>query len=58
MQTTEEVVAEALQALSSRNKAIIVTGRINRMMMLMPRFLTRHRLLKVLAVIGDPDNAL
>jgi short-subunit dehydrogenase len=57
-QTTAEVVAEALQALAARKKAIVVTGWANRMMMLMPRFLTRHRLLKVLAVIGDPDNAL
>ncbi|GAB5452550.1 MAG: SDR family oxidoreductase [Halioglobus sp.] len=58
IQTTGEVVAEALKALSARNKAIIVTGWKNRMMMLMPRLLTRHRLLKVLAVIGDPDNAM
>ena len=58
VQSTGDVVAEALQALAARKKAIIVTGRINRLMMLMPRFLTRHRLLKVLAVIGDPDNAL
>lgn len=58
IQTTAEVVGEALQALSARKKAIIVTGWINRMMLLMPRFLTRHRLLKVLAVIGDPDKAL
>lgn len=58
IQTTEEVVTEALQALSARKKAIIVTGWINRLMMLFPRLLTRHRLLKVLAVIGDPDNAL
>ncbi|MFK8047235.1 MAG: SDR family NAD(P)-dependent oxidoreductase [Halioglobus sp.] len=58
IQTTSEVVDEALHALSARKKAIIVTGWINRMMLLMPRFLTRHRLLKVLAVIGDPDNAL
>ena len=58
VQTTAEVVEEALRALAARKKAIIVTGRVNRMMMLMPRFLTRHRLLKVLAVIGDPDNAL
>jgi short-subunit dehydrogenase len=57
-QTTSEVVAEALRALTARKKAIIVTGRINRLMLLMPRFLTRHRLLKVLAVIGDPENSL
>ena len=58
IQTTGEVVAEALKAMDARRKAIVVPGRINRLMMLMPRFLTRHRLLKVLAVIGDPDKAL
>lgn len=58
IQTTDEVVGEALRALDRRKKAIVVTGWINRMMMLMPRLLTRHRLLKVLAVIGDPDRAL
>ena len=58
IQSTDEVVAEALRALAAREKAIIVTGWVNRIMMLMPRLLTRHRLLKVLAVIGDPDNAL
>ncbi len=58
IQTSEQVVGEALTALKQRKKAIIVTGRANRLMMLMPRVLTRHRLLKVLAVIGDPDNAL
>lgn len=58
IQTTQQVVVEALQALDARKKAIVVTGRVNRMMLLMPRFLSRHRLLKVLAVIGDPDKAL
>lgn len=58
VQTSEEVVDEALRALHKRNKAIVVTGTVNRLMMLMPRLLTRHRLMKVLAVIGDPDNAL
>ncbi len=58
VQTTEEVVAEALQALDKRKKAIVVTGWVNKLMMLMPRFLTRHALIKSLAVIGDPDNAL
>jgi short-subunit dehydrogenase len=58
IQTTTEVVGEALRALSARKKAIIVTGWINRVLLLMPRFLTRHRLLKVLAVIGDPENAM
>lgn len=58
MQTTEQVVTEALTELGRRRKAIVVTGRINRLMMLMPRFLSRHRLIKLLAVIGDPDRAL
>ncbi|MEP1470158.1 MAG: SDR family NAD(P)-dependent oxidoreductase [Halieaceae bacterium] len=58
IQTTSEVVGEALHALNKRKKAIIVTGWVNRVMLLMPRFLSRHRLLKVLAVVGDPDNAL
>ncbi|MEM8496801.1 MAG: SDR family NAD(P)-dependent oxidoreductase [Pseudomonadota bacterium] len=58
IQTTEEVVAQALVALDKRKKAIVVTGWINKLMLQMPRFLTRHRLLKVLSVIGDPDRAL
>ncbi len=58
IQTTEEVVGEALVALDKRKKAIVVTGWVNKLMLQMPRFLTRHRLLKVLAVIGDPDRAL
>lgn len=57
-QSPRAVVEEALRALKARKKAIVVTGRINRMMLLMPRILTRHRLLKVLAVIGDPEKAL
>ncbi len=58
IQTTEQVVAEALAALQKRKKAIVVTGRANRLMLQMPRFLTRQRLLKVLAVMGDPERAL
>jgi short-subunit dehydrogenase len=58
IQSTQEVVGEALAALKKRRKCIVITGRINRLMMLMPRVLTRHRLIKTLAVIGDPDNAL
>jgi len=57
-QSTEGVVSEALAALAKRKKAIVVTGRINRVMMVLPRFLTRHRLLKILAVAGDPERAL
>ena len=58
IQTTEQVVGEALAALDKRKKAIVVTGWINKLMMLMPRVMTRHRLIKTLAVLGDPDNAL
>lgn len=58
MQSSEEVVLEALQALKKRKKAIVVPGAPNRALMQMPRFLTRHRLLKVLAVMGDPERAL
>ncbi|MFK7977524.1 MAG: SDR family NAD(P)-dependent oxidoreductase [Halioglobus sp.] len=57
-QTSGQVVSEAMAALEKRKKAIVVTGWVNRMMLLMPRLLTRHRLIKTLAVIGDPDNAL
>ena len=58
VQTSEEVVAEGMRALAKRHKAIVVTGRVNRLMLLLPRFLTRHRLIKVLAVMGDPDRAM
>ncbi|WP_101757213.1 SDR family oxidoreductase [Oceanicoccus sp. KOV_DT_Chl] len=58
IQTTEQVVQEALSALDKRKKSIVITGWVNRMMMLMPRVLSRHRLIKVLSVIGNPDNAL
>lgn len=58
IQTTDDVVKEALTALKKRRKAIVVTGRMNRLMMLMPRLLSRHRLIKVLAVMGDPERAL
>jgi len=58
-QTTEQVVSEALRALDSRRKPIIVTGRINRLMVaLMPRLMSRFRLLKTLAIMGDPERAL
>ena len=59
VQTSDEVVLEALHALDKRKKPWIVTGRINRFMAaVFPRVLTRHRLLKVLAVMGDPERAL
>ena len=58
VQSAQEVVAEALKSLTKRDRAIVITGRVNRAMSLMPRFLSRHRLMKVLAVIGDPERAL
>ena len=58
-QTTAQVVNEALVALARRRKPIIVTGRANRVMFaLLPRLLSRFRLLKALAVMGDPERAL
>ncbi len=57
-QDVEEVVAEALVALARRKEAIVVTGRANRLMLLLPRLLPRHRLIRLLAVIGDPERAL
>lgn len=58
-QTTGDVIEEALAALDLRKKPIVVTGRINRMMFaLMPRLMSRFRLLKTLAVMGDPEKAL
>lgn len=57
-QTSEAVVGEALIALRRRKKSIVVTGFINRLMLLMPRLLTRHRLIKTMAIVGDPDKAL
>lgn len=58
IQSSEAVVAEALIALHKRKKSIVVTGWVNRIMLLLPRLLTRHRLIKTMSVIGDPDNAL
>lgn len=58
IQSTGEVINEALAALDKRKKAIVTTGLVNKLMLLMPRLLTRHRLIKVLSVIGDPENAL
>lgn len=58
VQTADDVVTEALAALAKRRKAIIVTGRANRMMLWLPRLLSRHRLINVLAKLGDPETAL
>ena len=58
IQTAREVVDEALLALEQRKKAIVVTGRINRLLMLLPRVLSRHRLIRLLGRIGDPEGVL
>lgn len=58
LQSSEAVVLEALQALNKRARAIVVTGRVNRLMLWWPRLLSRHRLLRLLAYIGDPERAL
>jgi short-subunit dehydrogenase len=59
VQTADEVVSEAMAALAKRNKPMIVTGWLNRLMVaVMPRMLTRFGLLKTMAVMGDPERAL
>ncbi len=58
MQTSAECVGEAMIALRKRKKAIIVPGTVNRLSLLMPRMMTRHRLIKMLAVMGDPERQL
>ena len=58
-QTSDEVVGEALVALDKRREPIVVTGRANRVMFsLMPRMMSRFRLLKTMAVMGDPEKVL
>jgi short-subunit dehydrogenase len=56
-QTSQEVVSEALAALDKRGNAIVITGRSNRLMGLLPRFLTRQRLIKVMG-LADPEDVL
>ena len=58
MQSVEEVVGEALAGLHKHNMAVVTTGWVNRLMLLMPRVLSRHRLIEALAAIGDPDRGL
>lgn len=58
MQSVEEVVGEALASVHKYNMAIVTTGWVNRLMLLMPRVLSWHRLIEALAVIGDPDQGL
>lgn len=59
VQTPRQVVAEALDALDRRHQPIVVTGWVNKVMVaLMPRLMSRFRLLKTLAVMGDPERAL
>ena len=57
-QSAAEVVDEALAALKARKKAIVITGRGNRLMAQLPRLLSRHRLIKIMSVLGDPTRAL
>lgn len=58
-QTGEEVVREALAALDKRGEPVVVTGRTNRLMFsLMPRMMSRFRLLRTMAVVGDPNKVL
>lgn len=59
LQDAEEVVADALRALDERKRPLVVTGWANRMMLaLLPRVLSRFRLLRLLARAGDPSRAL
>lgn len=58
-QSASQVIAEALAALDKRQKPVILTGWINRLMVaVMPRLMSRFSLLKVLAVMGDPEKQL
>jgi len=58
-QSAAQVVAEALRALGKRRQALVVTGRANRLMVaLMPRLLSQQGLLRLLALVGDPEKAL
>lgn len=57
-QSSDDVVSEALKALKKRKKAVVVTGRVNRAMLQIPRMMSRQGLLKMLAVAGDPKRAL
>jgi len=58
VQSSEAVVREALQALQRRKRAVVVTGRANRLMLQLPRLLSRQGLLRLLAVAGDPERSL
>ena len=57
-QSSEEVVRTAVRELHRRKKPVVVTGWINKIMMLMPRFLTRYRLIRVLTVMAEPEEGL
>jgi len=57
-QSSDDVVEEALAALRKRQKAIVVTGLLNRLSLLVPRLLTRHRLIRIMNFVGDPERAL
>lgn len=57
-QSAPAMVAEALKALDKRSKPVVVTGGANRLMLQLPRLLSRFRLLRVLTALGDPERAL
>ncbi|KZX57070.1 hypothetical protein A3709_04710 [Halioglobus sp. HI00S01] len=58
VQSPDEVVDEALQALAARRDAIVITGRTNRMMAQLPRLLSRSRLIRMMSKVGDPEARL
>ncbi|GHD36047.1 hypothetical protein GCM10007053_23900 [Halioglobus pacificus] len=49
---------EAIRALAARKQGIVITGRPNRLLGLLPRVVSRHRLVKLMSVMGDPERAL
>lgn len=57
-QSSEDVVKEALKALRKRKQAVVVSGRVNRAMLQIPRLMSRQGLLRFLSVAGDPKRSL
>lgn len=58
MQSSGQVIDAAMSALERRKKSIIIPGWFNRLALLLPRLLTRHRLIRAMAVAGDPERML
>ncbi|QFU77241.1 SDR family NAD(P)-dependent oxidoreductase [Halioglobus maricola] len=58
VQSPEEVVSEALQALDRRRDAVVVTGRSNRLLSQLPRLMSRSRLIRLMSKMGDPEDRL